>query len=263
MREDPIIPGGVFRFVLALLVVVGLGAAAFAIFGKGIDINLPDLPDLETTAATSLENTELQDTTIGGAEPEAPGAFTDPFTTAGFASAIAAVQGAAGSGRQLTRLFINDVQTQFVVRTGADSVEAYSVRADSGELVREDATVTISGSATLDDFVFALDGLQPQAIDRMLSAARKQSGAQDFRPTVLSLERAIPFGSRALRWTINAQGNGRNLLYRAAADGSKVQNEGGKGTEIPPAALEAQKLNDCIQAARNDPEEIFACLDEF
>ena len=117
----------------------------------------------------------------------------------------------------------------------------FSVRADDpGEVVREEATITISGNATLEDFAFALDGVDPSAIDRMLAAATKQSGAGDFEPTVVSLERRIPFGDRALEWTINAEGGGRNLLYRADPDGSKVRNEGGGGSPLPdvPSGLE-------------------------
>ena len=60
-----------------------------------------------------------------------------------------------------------------------------------------------------------------------MATAKKQSGAGDFEPTVLSLERRIPFGDRALEWTINAEGGGRNLLYRAEPNGSKVRNQGG------------------------------------
>ena len=53
------------------------------------------------------------------------------------------------------------------------------------------------------------------------------------------------------------------MLYRAAPDGSDVGNEGGEGTEIPQAAQDAKKLNECIAAADNDPDKIFSCLDEF
>jgi hypothetical protein len=95
----------------------------------------------------------------------------------------------------------------------------------------------------------------------MLAAARKESGAADFAPSVLSLERQIPFGSRALKWTINATANSHNLLFRADADGRKLENPGGKGTAIPQAAIDAQKLNDCIQAAGTDTDEVLACLD--
>ncbi len=261
MREDPIISGGLFKLLLVVLVAAGLGIGAFAIVGNGVDIDLPDLPEVDSGQVTNLDNTTLQDTTINGGDP--PEATLDPFTSAGFASALDAVSGAAGANAQLTRLFVNPVQTQFIVRRGADGVEAYSVRADSGELVREDATISISGNATLDDFSFPLSGVKAGSVDRMLSEARKLSGAQDFEPTVLTLERAIPFGSRELRWTINAEAGGRYVLYRAAPDGSDVRNEGGAGTQIPQAAQDAKKLNDCIAAAGSNTDEILGCLDEF
>jgi hypothetical protein len=226
MREEPIISRAVLRGALVILLAGALGAGAYALAGGGIDIDLPDLPDVDTIGdeTTELENTTLEDTTIGGNEPDPES--TDPFTSAGFAAALEQVKGEVGGGQELTRLFINPVQTQLIVRRG-DGIEAYSVRADTGETTRADATITISGNAKISDFAFALDSVDPAAVDRMLAAARKQSGAVDFEPTVLSLERAIPFGSRELRWTINAEGGGRNLTYRAAADGSKVENIGG------------------------------------
>jgi hypothetical protein len=229
VREEPVISRAVLKAAGVILVAGALGVGAYALVGGGIDIDLPDLPeiDLETTTGgdtTEVENTTLQDTTIGEGEPESQP--TDPFTSAGFAAAIARVKEEVGPGQELTRLFINPVQTQFIARRG-DGIEAYGVRADTGELTRADATITISGNAKIGDFAFGLDSVDPGAVDRMLAAARKQSGAADFEPTVLSLERAIPFGSRELRWTINAEGGGRNLTYRAAADGTGVENIGG------------------------------------
>jgi hypothetical protein len=226
VREEPIISGAVVKAALVLLVAGALGVGAYALVGGDIDVDLPDLPeiDLETTTdeATNPENTTLQDTTVAPRE-SAP---NDPFTSAGFAGALGRVKEEVGPGQELTRLFINSVQTQLIVRRG-DGIEAYSVRADTGELSRADATITISGNAKIDDFAFPLDSVDPAAINRMLAAARKQSGAADFQPTVLALERAIPFGSRELRWTINAEAGGRNLLFRAAADGSGVERVAG------------------------------------
>ncbi len=227
MREEPVISGAVLKAALVILIAGALGAGAYGLAGGGINIDLPDLPDIDTVGeetTTELENTTLEETTIGQSEPEPQP--PDAFTSAGFAAAINQVKDELGPGQELTRLVINPVQTQFIVRRG-DGIEAYSVRADTGELTRADASITISGNAKIGDFAFALDAVDPAAVDRMLAAARKQSGAADFEPTVLSLERAIPFGSRELRWTINAKGGGRNLTYRAAADGSGVENVGG------------------------------------
>ena len=265
MREDPIFSGGWVKAALVILVAGALGVGAY-VLASGVDINLPKLPDPnKSDTATNLSNTTLDDTTIGRTEtepnPVAP-ASTNPFTSAAFGSALAKVRDAVGSNRQLTRVSVNDTQTQFSVRQGS-GIEAYSVRADSGELIRQSATITISGNATIDDFAFGLDGLKPSAINRMLASARKLGGAGDFKPTVLNLERRIPFGSRELAWTINAEGGGRNLTYRAASDGTHVQDIGGGGVPIPPAAQRAEQLNQCIQSASGDIDKITACFDRF
>ena len=102
-----------------------------------------------------------------------------------------------------------------------------------------------------------------QAIERMLATARRLSAAADFQPTVLNLERRIPFGSRELAWTISAQGGGRNLTYRAAANGTKVEDVGAGGSEIPPQVQQAQELNRCIEAAGSDIDKVTACFDQF
>jgi hypothetical protein len=268
MREEPIISGAVLKAALVLLVAGGLGAGAYALAGGDIDVDLPDLPEIDTTTepATTLEDTTIQDTTVGEEPkepvPDQPVAEGGPFTTASLGSALATVRDEAGADAELTRVTINDVQTQLIVRRG-DGIEAFSVRADSGEVNREEATITISGNATIADFAFPLAEVDPAAIDRMLASARKLTGVQDLTPTVLTLERRIPFGSRELEWAINAQGDGRYLTLRANPAGRQVRNIGGEGVAVPPAAQEAQKLNQCIQEAGNDPDEIFACLERF
>lgn len=259
MREDPVFSGGVVKAALVLLVAGALGFGAYALVGDGVDIDLPDIdlpePTTDGGEAVDLTETELSDTTIDGP------AVDDTFTSAAFADALAQISEAAGADAELTRLFINDVQTQAFVRRG-DGIEAYSVRADTGELVREEATVEISGNATIDDFGFPLAAARPGAVDRMLAGARERSGGGEFEPTVLSLERGIPFGRRALEWTINGRGGGRSYTYRANVGGA-ITDDGGGGTPIPPEAIDAQRLNECIADAGNDPERIFACLERF
>jgi hypothetical protein len=265
VREDPIISGGWVKAALVILVAGALGVGAY-VLASGVDINLPDLPDVGTNSGqTTISDTTLEDTTVGRTEtqpqPEAP-AITNPFTSAAFGSALAKVRDEVGPNRQLTRVSINDTQTQFSIRQGS-GIEAYSVRVDSGDLVRQSATITITGNATIADFSFGLDALDASAINRMLASARKQSGTGDFKPTVLNLERRIPLGSRELAWTINAEGGGRNLTYRAAANGGQVQDIGGGGTPIPPQVQQAQQLNQCIQAASGDIDKVTACFDRF
>ncbi len=262
MREEPIISRAWIRAALVVLVGGALGAGAYLLV-SGTDIDLPDLPDIEEIdsgdATTNLSDTTLEDTTIGEDEPAAA---SDPFTSAGFGAALAEVRDAVGPGRQLTRVSINETQTQFSLRSG-DGIEVYSVRAEGGELERQDATVTITGNATIADFAFALDGVDPAAVDRMLAEAGRQSGDERFHPTVLGLERRIPFGSRELAWTISAETGDRTLTYRASADGRRVENIGGSGTAIPPQVQAAKELNDCIEAAGTDIDRVTACFDRF
>ncbi len=222
MREDPIISAGVLKAVLVLLVAAALGGGAYALAGGGIDIDLPELPDIDTVgteSATTLEDTTLENTTIE------PGPAADAFTSAFLADALDKVREEAGPRRQLSRLLINEIQAQFTVIRG-EGIESFSVRADRDEVIREEATVTITGDAELADFGYALDAVEPAAVDRMLSAAAERSRAEDFEPTVLSLERALPFGRRTLEWTINAQGGGRNLFFRANANGGELRGAG-------------------------------------
>jgi hypothetical protein len=260
MREEPIISRAWIKAALVLLVAGALGVGAY-LLASDVEVNLPDL-DLDTTGdETTLSDTTRADTTIGEPEPPPP-ATTDPFTSAGLASALAKVRDAVGQGAEVTQVSINDVQSQFFVRRG-EGGEAYSVRADSGELQRQEATITITGSATIEDFAFGLDAVRPSAIDRMLRDARKLSGTADFEPTVLNLERRIPAGSRELAWTINAQGGGRNLTYRARANGTAVEDIGGGGAAIPQGIQRAQELNKCIEAAGSDIDEIAGCFDRF
>lgn len=70
MKEDPIISGGLVKVALVLLVAGALGVGAYLVVGgDAIDIDLPDLPEIDTLGdetTTKPQDTELQDTTIDG-----------------------------------------------------------------------------------------------------------------------------------------------------------------------------------------------------
>ena len=264
MKEEPVFSGGIVKVILVLAVAAGLGFGAYALAGGGVDLpDLPDLPDVNTDSSdsgvTNLENTTIdEETTLG---ETAAHRAARPVHDRGVGRRRSRGSDAAGNV-ELTQVTINDVQTQFIVRRG-DGIESFSVRADSDELVRESATITISGNATLADFAFPLKGVQASAVDRMLSAGEEDEWGGDFRPTTLLLERSIATGSRALEWTINAQGDGSYLTYRAGSDGKGVNAVGGTGPKVPEAARQAQRLNDCIAAAGEDTDAIFSCLEKF
>lgn len=64
MRQDPIFSGGILKAALVILVAGALGVGAY-VLASGVDINLPDLPDVGTSdSATTLSDTTLEDTTI-------------------------------------------------------------------------------------------------------------------------------------------------------------------------------------------------------
>ena len=63
MREDPIFSGGWIKAALLILVAAALGVGAY-VLASGTDINVPDLPDVGTSAETTLPNTTLDDTTV-------------------------------------------------------------------------------------------------------------------------------------------------------------------------------------------------------
>ena len=258
MRTDPVISGGVLKVALVLLVAGGLGAGAYAIAGGEIDLPDIELPEIETAGETTqVEEGNFEDTMLGGSSDE--GEFSAPFTSAALAEASDALVEEIGFV-PLMRLTVNEAQTQFFVPRG-EGIAAYSYR--DGELVRESAGITITGNATVEDFAFPVTAIDSAAMDRMLKAARRKSGADDFTPTVLSLERGIPFGDRATYWTISAEGGGRFLTYRADADGRNLEDVGGTDNPIPPSAQEARELNDCVAAAGDDTEAILACLERF
>jgi hypothetical protein len=270
VKPDPVFSGDAFKAAALMVVALVIGVGVWAVASDNLNVSLPDvnLPDNSSSPSTNLQNTDLSNTTIDPSaepvtKPSAPAnPVGDPFSSAGLSQSIAAIKSQIGGGRQLTSLTINDVQTQFIVRRGKD-IEAWSVRADDGSMTRQDASISISGNATIKDFAFKLDAVDPAAVNRMLARTRKLSGAQDLKPTVLRLERDLTGGQKPPEWTINAEGNGRYLTYKANAKGGAVKNIGGDGVEIPQAAIEARKLNDCIKAAGTDTNAISACFKAF
>jgi hypothetical protein len=69
MREEPIFSGGLIKAALVILVAGALGVGAY-VLASGVDVNLPDLPDVGTNdVATTLSDTTLEDTTVDQPKP--------------------------------------------------------------------------------------------------------------------------------------------------------------------------------------------------
>jgi hypothetical protein len=81
MREEPIISGAWVKAALVILVGGALGVGAYVLV-SGVDIELPDLPDIEEidsgTDTTNFSDTTLENASIGEPEPQPPAA-TEPL----------------------------------------------------------------------------------------------------------------------------------------------------------------------------------------
>ena len=76
MRQDPVISGGWIKAAALILVAGALGVGAY-VLASGVDINLPDLPDVGTSGTgTNLSNTTLEDTTVAQPATTAPASPT-------------------------------------------------------------------------------------------------------------------------------------------------------------------------------------------
>jgi hypothetical protein len=88
MREDPIISGAWIKAAMVFLVGGALGVGAY-VLASGVDVNLPDLPDVGTTGdATTLSDTTLEDAAIG-----------EPPTTTSTPSSAPSIQDVQELGR--------------------------------------------------------------------------------------------------------------------------------------------------------------------
>lgn len=256
MREDPIISGGLAKVLIAVFVLAGLGFGGYKLIDS-LDI---DLESGQAVDPVVLEDVDLGDITINGkTTPEGEGA--DPFTRAGFARTKALLLAAVDGTPELTRVIVNESSTQFYVRRGEEG-DAYVVDAVSGEVQKLDTTITITGNAKLADFVFSPGAVQPGAVARILAKIGRDTGKAELRSRSMTLERGLLFGDPSLRWTVNVQAGNRNLTYRAPADGRSIEQIGG-GSKVPQAALDAQKLAECVQAAGSDVDAALACLERY
>jgi hypothetical protein len=81
MREEPIVSRAWIKAAFVVLVAGALGFGAY-VLASDVDIDLPDLPEIEELDTggdtTSLSDTTLEETTIGEPRPEAPAAPVTP-----------------------------------------------------------------------------------------------------------------------------------------------------------------------------------------
>jgi hypothetical protein len=84
MQEEPIFSGGPFKALVVLLVAAALGLGGYVLADGDIDIDLPDLPEVDTVGdgeVTNFEDTTLEDTTIEGPNGVPTEVQLPPFPT--------------------------------------------------------------------------------------------------------------------------------------------------------------------------------------
>jgi hypothetical protein len=198
---------------------------------------------------------------------------SDLFTTAGFQKAFDAVQSKAGENGQALQVQITEGGADFKLRNGE---QATGFVYTGGDL--HDEKVDVIGPGSLEGQDFPFSEIDPAAIDKIVSGVKQQSGVNDLKVTVMTLEKSAVDGQ--LKWTINAEGGGRTgLVYNAEPDGSNVTSplgdiagsgsngastgggtstSAGGGVTTPSGKTPAEIAN-CVQQAGTDVAKIQAC----
>jgi hypothetical protein len=84
----------------------------------------------------------------------------------------------------------------------------------------EPVEVTLIGSGKVEDNVFPIARLTPDATTTLTAAVMREAGA-DFTPETMTLSMAPVTG--AVRWTVTGEGDGRQLVFTAKPDGTGLK----------------------------------------
>jgi hypothetical protein len=182
------------------------------------------------------------------------------FTTAGFQKANDAVKDKAGEDAQALQVQITEGGADYKLRDGERATGFIYTGGDV-----HDEQVEVIGPGSLEGRDFPFSEIDPAAIDKIVSGVKSESGLDDLKVTVMTLEKSVVEGK--LKWTIDAEGGGRTgLVYNAEPDGSNVTSplgdvagSGSGGGVTAPNGKTPQEIADCIQKAGTDVSKIQAC----
>lgn len=262
--EEGIVSRGVKRLIFVVLGGLAIGFGVFALVS-----GLQSADDKDTAAPVKPAQTPAGATTSPSPPPDKPAEPVssdipeDPFSSESLRLATDLVRREVGGDAELTKLTINPVLTEFHVRQG-NGARGFQLRAGEDKL--QAVLVRVVGTGSLDEFSFPLSKVDPDSVDRMVAEAKRISGAGDFEPNVLALEKALV--NKRLRWLITAEGGGRiGLTYIARPDGRRVNdaNTGPRAAppSVPPDVEEqferGRKRLRCVQQAGGDIEKLQRC----
>ena len=186
-----------------------------------------------------------------GSDPTKAGAES-LFKRANFTKALGAVRAREGGGAPMLKIQVLPGQGEFQIKEG-QRARGYRYDPKSGDL--EKIKVQIVGPGSIEGEDFSLRRVPTDVTERLDRAVRAHKG---LHATVMTLERGTV--DRQLRWTVNAEGNGRTgIVFNANADGSGIQQPGGNITQ-PKSFNKARRQQQCIVAAGSDTKKMQACL---
>ncbi len=146
---------------------------------------------------------------------------SEEFTSARLAEVLAVAQARAGGENvDVFQIEMAGDGTE-VIYLGEDFADGdHRLHFPPGSKEPEAGTAVIVGIAT----GFAFSTLDPKAVDKMVSAARQKSGADDFEITSLVLRKTMDTG-RGPYWNITYNAGGRSdLTYTADKDGTDLRS---------------------------------------
>jgi hypothetical protein len=200
-------------------VIVSLTVAALFLFVVRPAVN--DTTDRAfDTADRILDNTDqrIEDTQRQVREATGDlGARGDYLAAESFSAAVGDIKAELGGDAELLEFTANPMGGNVKYRTGD---RAAGLRFGTGFDGLQPVKVTLVGSGKLADNVFPIAKLRDDAAAKLTAAVEQEAGA-GFAIQSMTLGMAPVTGE--ITWTVTGEGDGRQQVFRAAADASGLE----------------------------------------
>ncbi len=142
----------------------------------------------------------------------------DYLSAASFGAAVREIKAEIGPGGELLDLTVSAEGGGNVKYRTGDRAAGFAW--GPGREGLEPVDVTLVGSGRIEDNVFPIAKLSPDATTKLRDAVERRAGA-DFEIETMTLGLAPVSGDA--RWTVAGEGDGRQLVFSAKADGSGLR----------------------------------------